>query len=483
MTDALDLLRQDVLAFCKKMIPGGSARYIDEPAIYWILGAGGDIHTGIVLDGPDAGHVWMAGEATKITAFDAARWLSPDFARYTDQDMIRWFLNGETPDSDIPAVPDMLWRHWKDLDIPEPVYLLGHAWWLEMRAMIYAPTGVGKTQMGMRLAASFSRPSDCCHWPAMVEKGVKTLYVDGEMPGRLARERMADAFRYAGGDDEDDNLYLLNAYLMPGGGPLPSLSNERGRKFIEKCIDQCSIQMVIFDNVFSLTEGSMIDETEWQQIARWVWTLTARGVGVIWIHHTGHKDDHAFGTKTREYDLDCTIKLSKEDARLYGATTAFRLTYEKDRQKTPKTAPSYAEKVFLIVDDRMISVDPLTDAEAEEMGGITPSPRSKLLPKDYLALCDVLCDDSRSQIPERKLKDVPKGVRVTTLGQWRDELVAQGLMEEENTSAERMKFARLREKLISERLIACRMKTPLGDLVWTVKDAVLKGGNPEGGAK
>ena len=40
----------------------------------------------------------------------------------------------------------------------------------------------------------------------------------------------------------------------------------------------------------------MVDEEAWAQALPWVKSLTKRGIGQLWVHHTGHDESKGYGT-------------------------------------------------------------------------------------------------------------------------------------------------------------------------------------------
>ena len=46
--------------------------------------------------------------------------------------------------------------------------------------------------------------------------------------------------------------------------------------------------LIIFDNIMSLTVSDLRDEEGWKAIMPWIKSLTARRIGQLWIIHTGH---------------------------------------------------------------------------------------------------------------------------------------------------------------------------------------------------
>src|SRR5262249_28303427 len=106
---------------------------------------------------------------------------------------------------------------------------------------------------------------------------------------------------------------------------------------------------VIFDNVQALLLGDMREEEPWQQTLPWVRDLTHRCIGQLWVHHTGHVKTHAYGTKTREWQLD-TVMLG-EKAENEDADIAFTLTFTKARERSPDNRNDFAKVVITLADD------------------------------------------------------------------------------------------------------------------------------------
>jgi hypothetical protein len=59
--------------------------------------------------------------------------------------------------------------------------------------------------------------------------------------------------------------------------------------------------------------GSMSEEESWAPVKNMSRQISARRIAQVWDHHTGHDTTKGFGTKTREWQMDVVIMLSKVD--------------------------------------------------------------------------------------------------------------------------------------------------------------------------
>lgn len=235
--------------------------------------------------------------------------------------------------------------HWLSLDMPPPDFLLGEVLSTTSRAMLVAPTGIGKTNFSLALGMAIAAGGGFLHWRPG-EGPRRVLFVDGEMSSRLMRRRLEDTARRLG--DTPADFFVLNRELHPD---MPPLDTAEGQKFIEDVIAAVGgVDLIEFDNVQALIAGSMIEEEPWQRVLPWARSLTARTIGQLWVHHTGHDETHAYGTKTREWQLD-TVMLAERIERP-DADIAFRLSFPKARERTPENRADFEPAVISLVADQ-----------------------------------------------------------------------------------------------------------------------------------
>jgi integrase len=92
------------------------------------------------------------------------------------------------------------------------------------------------------------------------------------------------------------------------------LNTPEGQGWTNALIDKVGgVDLIILDNIMSLTVGDMKDPEPWQQTIPWALSLTRRHVGQIWIHHTGHDETRSYGDKSREWQMDTVAHQQRQD--------------------------------------------------------------------------------------------------------------------------------------------------------------------------
>ena len=196
-------------------------------------------------------------------------------------------------------------EQWRARDLPEPDFICGK--WLSTtsRVLMSAPTGLGKSNLVIAMGQHIAAGLPFLHWNAA--RPAKVLYIDGEMSRRLLRLRLiAEADRHGG---DVSGFYALS-HEDAGFAPL---NTKPGQAWVLALIERLGADLVIFDNIMSLTQGDQTNELVWQQTMPLVLALTARPVSQLWVHHTGHDETKGYGTKTREWSLDTVCHLEGPD--------------------------------------------------------------------------------------------------------------------------------------------------------------------------
>ena len=262
---------------------------------------------------------------------------APDDRRFNGEAPPNRGANGEAPQHPgmgTSTPPGLSIEDWLKREIPGPDFLLGELFSTTCRAMLVGPTGLGKTSFCLAVALAMAVGCSFLHWTA--RRPARILYVDGEMSRRLLKARLADAARRQGAAPK-----TLNILSRDDIEEMPPLNTPQGQAFIETFIKRIGgADFVIFDNIQSLVAGDMKEEEAWAQILPWVRTLTRQSTGQLWVQHTGHNETHAYGTKTREWQLD-TVMLLKRIERPE-TDIAFRLSFTKCRERTPQNRADFA---------------------------------------------------------------------------------------------------------------------------------------------
>jgi putative DNA primase/helicase len=253
--------------------------------------------------------------------------------------------------------------------------------------MIYALRGIGKTHLSLEIAYSVASGGKLFTWDVPRPKGV--LFIDGEMPGAVLKERLA---RIVVSSDCEPQapLRIITPDLQTNG--MLDLSRVEDQAEIEPYLE--GISLIIIDNISTLCRTGRENEAEsWLPVQEWALGQRASGRSVLFIHHSG-KGGNQRGTSRREDVLDTVIALRHpgdyspdqgatfevhfDKARgIYGEDTkpfeARLTTTEEGRQEwiTKSLEQSTAEKVAQLLGDG------IPQKEIAELIGITKGAVSK----------------------------------------------------------------------------------------------------------
>jgi hypothetical protein len=233
---------------------------------------------------------------------------------------------------------------------PDPDFLLGEVFSTTSRGMLVADTGLGKTNFALAMAAAKAEGRDFLHWRGR-GRSARVLIVEGEMSRRLVKRRLSDMSRRAGGIPP--TLYVVSR-SDPRFADMPPLNTPVGQQYIDNLIRRLGgVDFVIFDNIQALMIGDMKDELPWQDTLPWIRDLTNRSIGQLWIHHTGHDTRHAYGTKTREWQLDTVALMEKVERP--DADIAFSLSFPKARERSPDNRADFKAAIITLTGDEWVS--------------------------------------------------------------------------------------------------------------------------------
>ncbi|WMT71066.1 AAA family ATPase [Bradyrhizobium sp. Ash2021] len=344
----------------------------------------------------------------------------------------------EQVDVELPDALPLTVDGWRKRDLPEPDLLLGSWISTTSRVLLSAATGLGKSNLAIALGQHVAAGKSFLHWKA--GRAAKVLYIDGEMSRRLLRQRLlSEADRHG---HDVSNFYGLSREDVPGFQPLNS---PVGQAWIIKQIEQLGVELVIFDNIMSLTVGDMKEELSWTQTMPLVLALTAKAIGQIWVHHTGHDETKGYGTKTREWQLDTVIHL--QSAKRRDTDVSFTLSFRKARERTPSTRADFQDAKVALVNDRWEH----ETAEAIRSGKVSPRTQRALD-----ALIAVLTSD-QAKNPSGNRRPVHRD-------HWASECNAQGLIDlKGKPKSARTLMNTFRRELASANLIAYE-----GDMQWLI---------------
>jgi hypothetical protein len=329
----------------------------------------------------------------KPSGWDIADALPPG---WTAEALVQSILDApEVRSKAVLRVEDWLMR-----DLPNPDFILGSWLTTTSRVLLTAPTGLGKTLFGVTMSGAIADGKSFLPWKG--RRHCRVLYIDGEMALRLLKQRLIDETRRLGAVPA--GLYALSHADIENFQPL---NTDAGRNQIEEIIAHIGeIDLIWFDNIMSLISGDMKDEEGWRQTLPWQHTLTKRNIGQIWIHHTGHDESRAYGTKTREWQMDTCIFLESAPCH----DTDVSLSSPSTRRESARPPPRQTSRISP-------SHSSMTPGPTPARG--VPPPRKKPSPLaakflEALLNCETVTHEGRRCVP--------------TEG-WRAECIKHGLID------------------------------------------------------
>jgi hypothetical protein len=294
----------------------------------------------------------------------------------------------EATDDQRAALISILDVHsWIRLDIPEPDRLLGDLLTTTSRMFLVGRTGLGKTLLGLGIAAGVASGTGFLHWPA--GRPARVVYIDGEMPAELIKPRAADALRRLGGAAVPaGNLLIFGRDIettarraFPSLPPFAPLNTAEGRHFIFALVKAIGgVDLVIFDNVMSLMSGNQKDEVPWSETLPLVQALTDRRIGQLWLDHTGHNSDRQYGSSTKAWRFDAVGVMKPIDGETDPHATVFTLSFEhpgKARRRTPDNWQQFAPQKVRLTADGWANEPVAKDAAKAEQHSLKPATRKQ----------------------------------------------------------------------------------------------------------
>jgi hypothetical protein len=350
---------------------------------------------------------------------------------------------------------------WLGANIPAPEFLLGEVFSTTSRSLLAAPTGLGKTLFCMALGFAMSEGRVFLHWRAWRDGPTKVLYLDGEMSKRLTKRRIEDTLQRAGLDPENslyipEYFHILSFDEMPTRPP--ALNTDEGEEWFERVIKDWGYEFIIFDNVQSLLDGNLAEEETWKAIQPWITSLTSRGVGQLWIDHTGHDRSRHYGSSTKTWQMDTNMLL--EEIEPTGGGLAFKLKFLKARERTPENRGDFATVIITLERDQWFVQAADDDTKPKQAtAAIRPKAKSPspLGAKSYDALSDAI-------IAYGEPRPQSAGRSSVTEDEWKTELTRLGVLNGEKPDSQRALVSKLRQQLLEANWIAVN-----DGYLWSIK--------------
>jgi AAA domain len=306
-------------------------------------------------------------------------------------------------------------QQWMDRDIELPDTLLGDLFSTTSRILFSADTGLGKTMLGMAWAFALGLGQHFLHWRSI--RKTRVLYIDGKMPRDLMQERIELACEWFDVDPPKNGLKFLSREDYEDMEPLDT---EDGQKWLDRFIErEGPFNFIIFDNIMSLCSAIMKEEESWQSLKPYALSLTKRHIGQLWLHHTGHDKSRAYGTKTREWQMDTVMVGEVVDQ----DHVSFNLNFTKARRREPSNGGDFRNEHIELRDGQWVH-------RAPEIAATGRPNKSEEIALKALRYAIAQADDDA---PERL---------------WRDHAYKLGISASDKENTRSIAFRRARDALI-----------------------------------
>lgn len=191
--------------------------------------------------------------------------------------------------------------------------------------LVSAMRGVGKTWFVLQLAVSLLTKTPFLDYD--VPHKAKVLIVDGEMPIHDIRNRI----KLLSGNMLPENLLVLSSELLARKSMSLNIDDIKIQKAINIAIDKWSPDVIILDNLSSLSFGR--DEnsnSDLDGLIQWFRDIRYKGIALVIVHHNG-KNDKMRGASRLEDILDYSVNLTGKGSE----TTSFMMNFTKCRRQKP----------------------------------------------------------------------------------------------------------------------------------------------------
>ncbi len=331
---------------------------------------------------------------------------------------------------------ELLVSAWRKRKLPPRDYLSGEVLCTTSRALLIGPTGIGKTLFALDWVAAMAAGADFLGWEG--RRRTRVMYLDGELPAETFKERMELI-----GDRYGDDIELFG-YSRDVLSPdeMPPLNTDAGRAWLWREIEIVKPDLISFDAIMCLLSGNMSEEESWAPVKDLMRKISAKRIAQLWLHHTGHDTTKGYGTKTREWELDIVIMLSKLESEgdEPDPSAAFQLEFTKSRAKTPRNYLQFSPRTVRATEAGFV---------AEDGGPAKPKAKGEIatLMKAFAAAYDRLADGVEKSAGFDGAQVIK--VKVDAV---RDEMKSRGYLDKDEkgrvTAASRKAFGRAKMALL-----------------------------------
>ena len=207
-------------------------------------------------------------------------------------------------------------------DLPPRTDVLAPLLASDTAALVYGPSGIGKSFFALSLAWAVASGGCFLGWQA--PRPHRVLYVDGELGAAELRARLA----LFGSPPE---RLMISAHGL-GRGPLLDLGEDGG--IVRLMAAWGDPELVVLDDLSTLAGLASGVPERWNRLQRFLLHQRTHRRAVLMVHHA-NKDGELYGTSRRETALDLMMALRRPEQGRASGNARFEIHFEKTRQHHP----------------------------------------------------------------------------------------------------------------------------------------------------
>lgn len=202
-------------------------------------------------------------------------------------------------------------------------------------ALIYAPTGVGKSLLTLTAALAVAGSGRFLGWTA--KKPRRVLLVDGEMHEADLIERCRELLNTVADNDSAAllaNLSILARQAQHPNADFPDLATPAGQEDLLARVIEGGFELLILDNFSTL--ASCEDENSaaaMQPMQRFLMRLKQAGVACLLVHHSNKSGSGYRGSTMLATTFEVILSLKRAEGWMPDQGASFSLEWDKYRGK------------------------------------------------------------------------------------------------------------------------------------------------------
>jgi hypothetical protein len=167
----------------------------------------------------------------------------------------------------------------------------------------------------------------------------KVLYLDGEMDGEDAQERLKTCITATNSSPDvvGDNLMFLSRQMQEFNSVFPDLNNLDWQINLISCAKELGVEFIVLDNFSTLAE--IEDENSaaaFNGITDFLLRLKQAGLAGLLVHHSNKADSGYRGSQKLSVTFELIVSLKRPETAV-GSGCSFDLIIEKTRSQVDTT--------------------------------------------------------------------------------------------------------------------------------------------------